>query len=129
VDRLFYYLDGDVPRNFPDMNVGGKDEENQELEMISLTVNKPYDKEFYIRIRKPLKPVQRGMWVNLQYDWEEPDRHYFYRLASKCKKFSYSLTVPKSLQINQKVVKVDVETGVKRYAKIHASVKYLGYTT
>jgi len=32
------------------MNVGGKDEENQELEMISLSVNKPYDKEFYIKI-------------------------------------------------------------------------------
>lgn len=50
-------------------------------------------------------PEKAGSGVNLQYDWEKPDRHYFYRLASKYKKFSYSLTVPKSLQINQKVVK------------------------
>lgn len=129
VDRLFYYLDGDVPRNFPDMNVVVRDEENHELEMISLNVNKPYHKEFYIRLRKPLRPGQRGRWVNLQYDWEEPERHYFYRLASNCKKFTYSLSVPKSLQINQKVVKVDVETGEKRYAKIPASVKYVGDIT
>ncbi len=125
VDRIFYYLDGDVPRNFPDMKVVVKDEEGQDLEMISLNVNKPYHKEFYIRLRKPLKPKQKGRWVNLEYDWEEPDRHYFYRCASNCKKFSYSLTVPKSLQINQKVVYVDVESGEKRYAKIPATVKYL----
>jgi hypothetical protein len=125
VDRIFYYLDGDVPRNFPDMNVVVKDEENQELEMISLNVNKPYHKEFYIRLRKPLKPRQKGRWVNLEYDWEEPDRHYFYRCASNCNKFSYSLTAPKALQINQKVVYVDVESGEKRYAKIPAAVKYL----
>lgn len=111
------------------MNVIARDEENKQLEMISLNVNKPYHKEFYFRLRKSLKPGQKARWANLQYDWEEPERHYFYRLASNCKKFSYSLTVPKALQINQKVVKVDVETGEKRYAKIPASVKYLGDNT
>jgi hypothetical protein len=125
VDRIFYYLDGDVPRDFPDMNVVAKDEDNQELEMISLNVNKPYHKEFYMRLRKPLKPKQKGRWIKLEYDWEEPDRHYFYRCASNCKKFTYSLSVPRSLQINQKVVFVDVESGEKRYAKIPAQVKYL----
>jgi hypothetical protein len=35
------------------------------------------------------------------------------------------LTVPRNLQINQKVVFVDVESGEKRYAKIPATVKYL----
>ncbi len=83
--------------NFPDMNVVVKDEEGQELEMISLNVNKPYHKEFYIRLKKPLRPKQKGRWVKLEYDWEEPDRHYFYRYASNCKKFSYSLTVPSSI--------------------------------
>jgi hypothetical protein len=72
-----------------------------------------------LRLRKPLKPGQKGRWVNLQYDWEEPDRHYFYRLASNCKKFTYSLMVPKSLQINQKVVKVDVESAKKDMPKYH----------
>ena len=37
------------------------------------------------------------------------------------------MTVPRSLQINQKVVFVDVESGEKRYAKIPATVKYLEY--
>jgi len=42
------------------MNVVVKDEEGQELEMISLNVNKPYHKEFYIRLKKPLRPKQKG---------------------------------------------------------------------
>ena len=37
------------------------------------------------------------------------------------------MTVPRSLQINQKVVFVDVESGEKRYAKIPATVKHLEY--
>jgi hypothetical protein len=49
------------------MSVVLNDEENQELEMISLNVNKPYHKEFYIRLRKPLKPPrQNGRWGNLE---------------------------------------------------------------
>ena len=68
VDRIFYYLDGDVPRDFPDMNVVVKDEDDHESEMISLNVNKPYHKEFHIRLRKPLKSKQKGRWTTLQYD-------------------------------------------------------------
>ena len=58
VERIFYYLDGDVPRNFQDMNVVVRDEEDKN-EMLSLNVNKPYHKEFYVKFRKPLKPRQK----------------------------------------------------------------------
>ncbi len=124
-ERIFYYLDGDVPRNFQDMNVVVRDEEDKELEMLSLNVNKPYHKEFYVKFRKPLKPRQKGRWTKLEYDWEEPDRHYFYRFATNCEKFKYTLFVRPELQINQKVITVDVETGEKRFATKPATVKYL----
>jgi hypothetical protein len=129
VERIFYYLEGGVPKEFPEMNVVVKDEENQELEMISLNVNKPYHKEFYMKLRKPLKPGQKGRWVNLEYDWEEPERHYLYRLSSDCKKFSFALFVPKQLPINQKVVNVGIETGEKRYSSVPARVKFLANET
>lgn len=125
VERIFYYLDGDVPRNFQDMNVVVRDEEDKELEMLSLNVNKPYHKEFYVKFRKTLKPRQKARWTKLEYDWEEPDRHFFYRFATNCKKFKYTLYVPPKLQINQKIITVDVETGEKRYATKPAKVNYL----
>jgi hypothetical protein len=129
VERMFYYLDGGVPKDFPELNVVVKDEENQELEIVSLNVNKPYHKEFYMKLRKPLKPGEKGRWVKLEYDWEEPDRQYLYILSSDCHKFSYALFVPRQLQISQKVVNVSIETGEKRYSSIPASVKYLANQT
>lgn len=129
VERIFYYLEGGVSKDFPEMNVVVKDEENQELEMNSLNVNKPYHKEFYMKLRRPLKPGQKGRWVKLEYDWEEPERHYHYRLSSNCKKFNFALFVPRQLQISQKVVCVGIETGEKRYASTPARVRFLSNET
>lgn len=125
VERMFYYLDGDVPRAFQDMNVVVKDEEDRELEILSLNVNKPYHKEFFVKFRRPLKPGEKGRMAVLEYDWEETERQYFYRFASDCKKFSFNLTVPKELDVNQKVLKVDTESGEKTYAPTPAVVKRL----
>ncbi|MGH9993605.1 MAG: hypothetical protein ACREAZ_13420, partial [Nitrososphaera sp.] len=125
IDKLFYYLDGDSPRDFPDLNVVVKDEDDKELDIMSLNVNKPYHKEFFVKMRRPFKPGEKGRMVTIEYDWEEPDRHFFYRFASDCKKFSYRLTIPKGIPINQKVVKVDTETGDKTYASTPAVVKQL----
>ena len=102
-----------------------RDEEDKELEILSLNVNKPYHKEFYVKFRKPLKPRQKGRWTKLEYDWEDPDRHYVYQFTTNCKKFKYTLNVPPKLQINQKVVTVDMGTGEKRYATKPATVRYL----
>jgi hypothetical protein len=125
VERLFYYLDGDVPRDFPALNVVVRDEEDRELEIMSLNVNKPYHKEFFVKAKKPLKPGEKGRIATIEYDWEEPERQFYYRFASDCKKFDFSLTVPKGFNLKQKVAKVDSETGDKSYSPIPSSVKFL----
>ncbi len=125
IDRIFYYLDGDVARNFPDMNVVVRDEEDRELDIMSLNVNKPTHKEFFVKAKKPLKPGEKGRLLKLEFDWEEADRMYGYRFASDCKKFAIRILVPKEIQVKQKVVKVDTETGEKTYAPTPAVVKYL----
>lgn len=125
IDKIFYYLDGDTARDFPDLNVVVKDEDDKELEIMSLNVNKPYHKEFFVKVRRPFKPGEKGRIARIEYDWEEPERHFFYRFASDCKKFSYQLSMPKGIPINQKVVKVDTETGDKTYASTPAVVKNL----
>lgn len=124
LERIFYFLDGDIPRSFPDLNVSIKDEQGQELDIMSLNVNKPLHKEFFVKFRKPMKPGERGRIAKLEYDWEEPDRNYSYRFASDCKKFSFLLNVPKGMEINQKVVRVE-ETGDKFLAASPPLVKYL----
>ena len=95
---------------------------------MSLNVNKPLHKEFFVKFRKPMKPGEKGRIAKLEYDWEEPERTFGYRFASDCKKFNFMLTVPRKMEINQKIVRVE-ETGDKFLARNSPSVKYLADRT
>ena len=125
VEKIFCYLDGDTARQFPELNVVIRDEEDRELDIMSLNVNKAYHKEFFVKVRRPLKPGEKGRFIKIEYDWDEPERQFEYFFASDCKKFNFTLTTPKELEVNQKVVYVDKNSGEKAYASTPASVKYL----
>ncbi len=125
VDRVFYYFDGDVPRNFPDLNVKATDNEGKELQVESLNVNRPYRKEFFVKLTRPFRPGQKGRFVKMEYVWEEPERHFFYRFASECKKFRFLLIAPKGMSLKQKVATVSPETGERTLAPAPATVRYL----
>jgi class 3 adenylate cyclase len=125
VERVFYYLEGDRPRDFPDLNVRVTDEDGKELAIKSLNVNKPDKKEFFVQLNKPLKPHQKGRLVKLEYDWQEPDRHFYYKFSSDCKKYRFLLTAPKGMPLKQKVARVSPETGDVMYASNPPSVKFL----
>ena len=124
-DEIFYYLDGDVPKDFPDMNVKVTDEEENELEIIALSENKPTHKEFNVKMKKPIKPRQRKRYLKIEYDWEEPERNFFYKLPTDCKKFTYKFTIPKGVDVKNRVLKVDTELGYKWVADPPPTIKYL----
>ena len=122
--QIFYYLDGDTPKEFADMNVTVTDERGNKQEILALNANKPFHKEFNVQLARPMKPKQKKI-LSLEYDWEEPERTFFYRFASDCKKFTYKFTIPKGTELKTKVLKVDSETGYKVHASPPPSVKYL----
>jgi hypothetical protein len=127
--QIFYYLDGDVPRDFADMNVTVKDENGNKLDILSVNVNKPYHKEFIVQMNRPIKPKQKKI-LKLEYDWEEPERNYFYKFASNCKEFNYKCTIPKGMELKTRIIKVDTETGYKILATPPPSIKYMdNFTT
>lgn len=124
-DEVFYYLEGDSPKDFADMNIKIYDEEGHDAEILSLSVNKPTKKEFTVRLKKPLKPRQRKRFVTLEYDWEEPERTYFYKVPTDCKLLTYNFTIPKQVSIKNRILKVDTELGYKWNAEPSASIKFL----
>lgn len=128
-DQIFYYLEGDSPKKFPDLNVKVTDDEGNNLEIVSLNVNKPYHKEFNVKLKKPLKPRQRKRFLTLEYDWEEPERNFFYKLATDCKKFRYRFTIPRGIEIKNRVLKVDTEMGYKWHASPAPEIHYLDDVT
>ena len=122
-DQIFYYLDGDVPRNFADMNVKVSDVDGNELDILGVSVNKPLHKEFDVKLKKSISPRRGIKGLKLQYDWEEPEHNFFYKLATDCKSFKYKLTTPKGYDVKNRILKVDTELGQKWMAKPAPTMK------
>jgi hypothetical protein len=122
---IYYGLGGDVPRDFSDLNVKITDENDNKLEIISLDVNKPFEKAFHVKLAKPVRKYQSGRLVKLEYDWEEPERNFVYAFSSKAKKFRYFFTAPKGLQIKHRILEAVRDLGIKRRAEPPADIKYL----
>ena len=117
LDKVFYYLDGDVPKKFADLNVKVTDEKGNKLDMVAMDLNEEKHKEFVIKTNTPIMPNERGRSIKLEYDWEESDRKFFYRFGSKCKEFKYVFTIDAVVPVKLRVLQVDTESG----SKIHAS--------
>ena len=126
---IFYNLSGDVPRDFSDLNVKVTDEDNNILEIISLDVNKPLEKAFYIKLATPIRKNQSCRLIKLEYDWEEPERNFVYVFSSKSRKFRYFFSAPKDLQLKHRILEVIRDLGDKRRAEPPANIKYLGDRT
>ena len=124
LDLVSYLLDGDIPREFADLNIIVRDGNNRKLKISNVNVNKPLHKEFVVKLNKSINPNKYGV-LKLEYDWEEPERNFFYRLSTDCKKFKYFCTVPKEIETKPRVLKVDPGTGFKNFASTQAGVRYL----
>ena len=126
--RIFYFLDGQVPRDFGELRLKVTDQDDNRLEIGEITVNKPYRKEFYVIPDKPVMPKQRIM-LKLQYEWEEPERVFSYKFPSGAKKFSYVCSLPKEIDLKNMILKVDLGTGYKIHATPPATIKRLNDRT
>jgi len=122
-DQFFYYLDGDVPRNFSDMNVKVFERDGTHLDILGVSVNKPLRKEFDVKLNKSIPPKRGVKGLRLEYDWEEPEHNFFYKLATDCKSFKYKFTAPKGYDVKNRILKVDSELGYKWMAKPAPTMK------
>ena len=122
--QVYYDIAGDVPKDFADLNVSIKDENNKKLEIISLDVNKPHEKKFNVKLDNPIRRNQKGRLLILEYDWEEPERVFEYVFSAKSKKFKYTFTIPKSIPIKNMVLEVVPGLGMKKRADPPPTITY-----
>jgi hypothetical protein len=118
--KIFYYLEGQVPKDFVRLDIKVTGENNNILE-ISDIVDKPYRKEFNVILPQPVMPKQKTR-IRLEYDWEEPDRVFSYEFLSRTKKFSYTCTLPKDIGLKNRILKVDAGTGYHIHASPPATI-------
>lgn len=122
--KIFYYLDGQIPKNFADLHIKIYDDKNRVLETGSANMDNPYHKEFYAILKKPVLPKQR-IRLKLEYDWEEPDRMFSYKFLSGAKKFNYTCILPKEINLKNRILKIDTGTGYRVHATPPSTVKRL----
>ncbi len=113
-DLIFYTIDGDTQKQLSDMNVKISDSRGKELEITSVNANKPYHKEFFVKIN-PILP-KKTKSIKLEYDWEEPERNFVYRVPTDCNEMTFTIKHPKNFDSQIRILKVDLETGLKTYA-------------
>jgi len=124
LNHLFYSLVGDSPKDISDMNLRITDKNKDELEILSIEKDKPTEKEFFVKLNKPLGKNQKGVF-KLEYDWEEPDRVFEYVLPAKCKKFRYVFSMPKGIKIKNRILEIVKELGYKTRADPPPKIKFL----
>ena len=120
-DQVFYTIDGDTPKEFSDMNVNISDDRGRQIEIMSLNVNKPYHKEFFAKI-PPIEP-KKSRTLRLKYDWEEPEKNFLFRIPSDSKQLTYTLSLPKGYDPQIRILKVDLDTGLKINAAPSPTIK------
>ena len=129
LEQVFYDLSGDVVKDFSDLNLSIKDENDNQLEIISLDVNKEHEKKFNVKLAKPIRKNQKNRLLKLEYDWEEPYRTFEYVFSTKCKEFEYRLTAPKNLQLKNRVLEVARELGIKKRVESPPKISYTSTKT
>ncbi len=122
-NQVCYSIDGDSPKEFSDMNVSISDDRGRQIDIMSLNVNKPYHKEFFAKM-PPIAPKKKKA-IRMQYDWEEPDKNFMFRVPSDCKQMTYIITIPKGHDSQVRILKVDLETGLKINATPSPTIKHL----
>jgi len=123
IDHISYFLEGDTPKEWKALNVKVKDNKNHVLQTI-IDENKDLRKVFKAEFVQPLKP-KKHQKITMEFDWEEPDRKYGYVVSSNCKKLTYKFTIPKGVDVKNRVLKVNPGTRNKIYAKPTSKVKFL----
>jgi len=126
--RILYYLDGQIEKDFDQLQVKVADADKKRLEIDDITIDRPYHKEFYVKLAQPVLPKRR-IRLKLEYDWEEPDRMFTYKFLSGAKKFNYNCTIPKEINLKNRILKLDMGTGYKVHATPPTTIKRLNETT
>ena len=124
LSEIYYPISGDAPRKFSDLNLKVRDNQGNKLKINNIITDKPTDKEFNVNLKKPIKYKQKQTLI-LEYDWEEIEKKFEYLLSTECEKLKYKLTLPKGMELKNRILKVNPGTNAKIKAEPPAVIRYL----
>jgi len=106
-----------------DLNVQVYDEQNRELKISSINVNKPDCKEFTTEFQEPIIKGDVGKKYTLVYEVEEPERYFENAFLIDCQKLSMGFKYPLNKGINQPVLyEISQETEKKSKSDVESII-------
>ncbi|AJZ76233.2 hypothetical protein SU86_007505 [Candidatus Nitrosotenuis cloacae] len=97
-----------------DLNILVRDESGQPMRISSITMDKPYSKEFSTAFNRPIQRQEKNRGFTLEYDVEEPNRYFENAFLVDCKKFALSLEHDKNAPIKPVLFELNQETEQKK---------------
>jgi hypothetical protein len=119
----------DVEKTFDDLNIRVYDEENKPLQISSIPIDKPFQKEFTTLFNKPIvkSGKERRCYV-LEYDVEEQSKYFENYFGTNCGRFVVTIEYPDYMS-SPVVYEVNLETDEVIKCKIQPTVEKIKVNT
>jgi hypothetical protein len=113
----------DVEKTFDDLNIKVYDEENKPLQISSIPIDKPFQKEFTTLFNKPIiKSDKERRYYVLEYDVEELGKYFENYFGTNCGRFVVTIEYPAYMS-PPVVYEVNLETDEVIKCKIQPTVE------
>ncbi len=110
-----------------DLKIKVYDEQNTDLKISSINMDKPTQKEFTTNFNTPILKNDIGRYYMLEYEVEEPERYFENAFLIDCQKLVLKMEYPNDKLIKKPILyEVNQETEQKKLAKIQPTVRKNG---
>jgi len=93
-----------------DLNLKIYDENNGELRISSVSIDKPFTKQFSTRFKKPIMPNEKGRQIIFEYDLEEPEKYFRNAFLTDADYMKISMEFPTTLEKDPILFDINQET-------------------
>ncbi len=113
IHTVLHAIATDTKKSFADLNIQVYDEEKKPLRIYSISVDKPYQKEFTTLFNRPINKYEKDRYFVLEYEVEEPYRYFENAFLINCERFEINFSYPRSIN-NPRVYDLDMENESKK---------------
>lgn len=121
IHQVLHGIATDIPKTFQELNIKVYDNENQTLKISSISVDKPFQKEFTTVFNKPIVKGEKGKFYVLEYEVEEPDKYFENAFLIDCHEFIINIDYPITMA-PPVVYDVSLESHEKNYCDIQPAI-------
>jgi hypothetical protein len=122
IHKVLHGIATDVAKKFDELNILTYDENSKPLKISSISLDKPYQKEFSTIFNRPVLKGDNTRYYVMEYDVEEPEKYFENTFLVGCEKFTVNFDFPLSVK-SLTIYESNLETG--NYKRIRLQPKIL----